>query len=439
MPVTQRYAYPRALARSQAFTVTVDGQPVSVLATSAGHFCQWEQDGPVTVRIQAPQALEDAPLKPLARRLRATAVAGALEATLPGPGHYVLELEHLPALYLCAGAPEAQRPDPSDPRVRFFRAGQVYEVGILTLGPGETLYVEGGAVLRGAVRASSAHGVRIRGCGIIDNSYFGPGAPEGRQRPLLVEHTTDAVVEDIVLIEPAIWTCVIAACSDVRLERLRIFGSRITGDGIDIVGSDHIRIRDCLIRAGDDCIVLKSCDFAPEGADPGYLRNVHDVIAERCVLHSFSGGSALEIGHELRCQEVHDVIFRDIDILGVHEWGAAIALHNCDHATVHHVLYEDIRIEHYWVWLIDCRVVHSMYARTPERGRIQDITFRRLAVTQSRYNRGVSTSHFAGFDPEHRVERLRFEGCTVNGQPLRSLDDIDGFIRHADAPVFLPG
>lgn len=85
-----------------------------------------------------------------------------------------------------------------------------------------------------------------------------------------------------------------------------------------------------------------------------------------CVLHSYLGGSALETGHELHCSEVRGVVFRDIDILAVHDFGAALAIHNADHALVTDILYEDIRVEHHWIAAIDLRVIKTRYSATPE-------------------------------------------------------------------------
>ena len=434
MPTPTRF--PRCLATSQRFRVAVGGQPATVLTTSAGEICQWEHDGPVEVRIAADRPIKEATVRPLARRIQARIVDGEAVIAISQPGQTAVEIDGQPVLYLLAEPPEEARPDPKDPRVRYFAGGQVHEVGELALSSGQILYLEAGAVLRGAILVSRAQDVRLCGRGIIDNSFFSRGNPDGTRRPLLIEHSEGVRVEGLIFIEPATWTIQVAACRAVDIGAVKIFGSLIASDGIDIVGSEAVRVHDCLIRTADDCVALKSVEYARMGEDDGYCRDVRDVTVERCLLHSYGGGSALEIGFELRCAEVCDVVFRDLDILGVHEWGAAIAIHNTDQAVVHRILYEDIRVEHYWVWLFDVRIVDSRYARSAERGHIRDITVRRLDVTVLEYNLGVSTSHFGGYDHHHRVERVRFEDCRYAGKPMRSLDDFDGYARHADGIVF---
>ena len=53
-------------------------------------------------------------------------------------------------LFLFAGAPATDKPDPSDPDVRYFDGGQTHEPGLVHLESGETVYVEGRAFVKGA-------------------------------------------------------------------------------------------------------------------------------------------------------------------------------------------------------------------------------------------------------------------------------------------------
>ena len=59
--------------------------------------------------------------------------------------------------------------DKAAPGVRYFGPG-VHEVGNLELEDGETLFLDGGAVLYGSVWAIHKKNVRIVGYGVIDGS-----------------------------------------------------------------------------------------------------------------------------------------------------------------------------------------------------------------------------------------------------------------------------
>jgi len=432
----QIYSYPRALPRSATYRVAFDGVVALPLTTSAGEFLQCVVDAPVQVVVRAHRAFNAAVVRPLARGIAVAISEGAAHFLLPGPGHYFVEIDGLPALYLFAEHPEQDAPRGPGPGLRYFASGQVHEVGELALGADERIYIAGGAVVRGAIRGVHADGARISGRGILDNSYFRPGNPDGTKRSIMLEFSERVRIEGIVIIEPGTWTVECAACRAVEISELKILGLLQASDGIDIVGCEQVLIRDCFIRAGDDCVALKACDYSPWGRNPDFCRDVRDVIVERCVLHSFLGGSALEIGHELRCSEVRGVVFRDIDILAVHDFGAALAIHNADHALVADILYEDIRVEHHWIAAIDLRVVKTRYSATAERGRIRNVVLRRVTIMESIYNAGYTISHIGGWDAEHLAQEIRFEDCTYGGRLITSLDDFECYARHAGQVSF---
>ena len=46
---------------------------------------------------------------------------------------------------------------------------------------------------------------------------------------------------------------------NVLIEDVNVLGKVITGDGVDIVGCENVVLRNCFIRANDDCISIKAC------------------------------------------------------------------------------------------------------------------------------------------------------------------------------------
>jgi hypothetical protein len=128
-----------------------------------------------------------------------------------------------------------------------------------------------------------------------------------------------------------------------------------------------------------------------------------------CVFINDRGGNATEIGYELRCDHVRNITFRNCDVLSVHGHGAPFAIHNGDHATVSDVLYEDIRVEHYYDKIIDFRVLHSQWNRDDERGQIRNISLRNIKIMPAIYNEGYTISVIGGYDAEHTVENIVLE------------------------------
>jgi polygalacturonase len=152
-------------------------------------------------------------------------------------------------------------------------------------------------------------------------------------------------IRGITVVDGGQWHVVPGGCKNVEIEDINIMSRVCTGDGIDIVGCEDVIVRNSFIRASDDCICIKAASHP----DPAANRNVKNILAESCVLWNAEPGNALEIGYELRCDEVCDITFRDIDVVHCEyegsQSGGVLTIHNADRAYIHDIYYEDIRIE----------------------------------------------------------------------------------------------
>jgi hypothetical protein len=280
--------------------VRAGSQEVFVYRTSAGDFAAFGCRGRVTIEIEAPRAAQSVRIGPARHGIQATTEGNRIRFVLPGPVNLWVEIEGLDSLFIFAHDADQKAPKPDDPGVKYFRGGQIYEVGELRLQDNETLYLEGGAVVRGCIRATGARNVRIAGPGVLDGSYYRRGIDA--HRSVLLEGCRDSRVEDLIVIEPTAWMVVLGACQDVVVRNLRELGAVGGTDGVDIVGSKGIRVENCFCRNGDDCIVVKSLDLRPHGRDAtvDYSGDVEDIEVSGCALMAYIGGQAMEIGHELR-------------------------------------------------------------------------------------------------------------------------------------------
>jgi len=207
------------------------------------------------------------------------------------------------------------------------------------------------------------------------------------------------------------------------------------------VSTRDVLIEGCFLRNNDDCVVIKAMQFhnRPEVAlNNGVARNndVENILVRDCTFVNDRGGNAMEIGYELRADHIRNVSFINCDVLSVHGHGAAFAIHNGDHALVSDILYEDIRIEHYYDKLVDIRVLHSQWNRDPERGQVRNIVFRNIRAMPTKNNEGYTISVIGGFDSEHTVEGVVFENCYLNEQKVETADQLDLYIKHASGIEF---
>lgn len=426
------YPLPEGLPLSSIFQVWLDGQPAPVAHAGFADMVIAAGSGPFHFVIEVPLPVTSASVRPQRWGLKAAIQSNRVAVELPGPAKVMVEISGHKPILLVAHAPEQNRPDPADPAVRFFAAGQVYEVGRLRLSAGETLYIEGGAVVRGALHAVEANGLRIAGHGILDGSSFGP---ENSQRSIMIEKSQDVVVEGLTMLRPSTWMIALGVCDRVVVRDVAQIGEVVCSDGVDVVGSCDVLIEDCLLTNNDDCVAIKSLGAPGQVPDRvwDWRRDVRGVLVRNCTMLNWGSGNVMEIGFELQAESISDIVFQHIDVIGSHVYSAVFSIHNGDRATVRGVRFEDISVEHMWSKLIDIRIMQSRYTVDKEPGQIRDILFRDIRCISNTFN---TPSLIGGFDEHHTVDNVRFENFQIGGKPVRNADDLHAFLRHAHNLTF---
>lgn len=429
------YTYPSGWPRSEMYRVQINGRPVDVAATGVGDFVSLAFQGPIEVEVEANFPLAGAVLQPVSRGIQPVIQANRARWQMASPVDLCFQPLGQKPFFFYASSPSQDLPTSG---VRRFRSGQIHDIGELELHDGETLYLEGGAVVRGCVRASGARNIRIAGPGILAGDFYQPGA--NSRRSIVFDNCQHCQIENIIMVRPSSWMIVIGGSQDISVHGVRQLGECLCSDGVDVVGSQRIEIADCFLRNGDDCVAIKALDYrgdATTRATADWRQNVEDVVVRRCALLSYSGAAAMEIGYETRCDSIRRIQFTDCDVLGVHQgFGAPFGIHNGDRATVSDVVWENIRVEHYYGKLVDFRVLHARYSQDAERGHIRDVTLRQIRVQNSQFNAGYSISLIGGYDAAHRVQNINFEDFQIDGQAARSGDDFDLHTRHASGIGF---
>jgi hypothetical protein len=426
------YIYPPEQPRSPRYTLRLNGMPIDVLHTRVADFTAFDWATPVEAEVTVSEPFSSAVLRPLGRGIPLRIEGHTIRFPIDRPQNLCLEVVGQPELFLYANPPERNRPSPADPGVRFFEAGKIHDVGRLELHAGETLYIEGGAVLRGALHATDAHGLRIAGRGILDGSCYSRDRGD-HIRSVILEHSNNLHIEDVILINPNTWMLVLGNCEDVEISNLKEIGEVMSSDGIDIVGSRRVHITGCCLRNNDDNVVVKSLDIAASMADPTrtWCHDATDILVEDCVLWNAPAGNAMEIGHELRTTRIANVTFRNIDVLCVHGHGAVFSIHNGDRALVENILWEDIRIEHHYDKFIDFRVIKSRYSQDKVIGRIRNVRLKNILVHESPFNAGYTISLISGLDASKPTEDVVIENLFYHDRKITAAEQIDLHTRHA--------
>lgn len=456
------YNYSPELTSSKTYRVTVGDQPVFVMDTPIpASYATFGINGETLIRIETTTDVKWVDIRPKSLGIKPVMKNKVITFSVSKPCHLSVEINgsiKYP-LFIFVNPIEV-KPSKSDPNVLFFEGGKIHKPGTIFPKSNQTVYIEGGAVVVGAISGKNVENVKIAGYGILDGSnnnqlsgadmaaifnvhgrYEAPGK---YQRFVEFIDSKDISIEGLVLHNSTTWQVVPVNCDRVNIFNLKLVSDNPSDDGIDIVRSRKVMVSNCFIRTKDDCVAIKAhLKYAP-GV------NTEDVLVKDCVFWNAAWGNGIEIGFELQSDFIRNIRFENIDIIHV-ESGAVISIHNSDRGTVTDVIYSDIRIEDAYQKLFDLGIFRSKYCTdgtsNPEevnllqypgiwdgallipegkkgyhaqfRGHIRNITFRNIQVVDGLFPFSV----FAGYDQNHLIENITIENLTVHGKKITNIDD----------------
>lgn len=464
-----RYAFPPEFPTSSVYGVTVDGQGLAALQTQKGAVLSFGMRGAVELNVRLPAAPRSVVVRPLSSGIQAVADGNGFRLNVPRPMNLSVEIDgNLDDPLFVFANPESVVPDRKDPKVKYFEGGKIHDVGEIVLKDGETLYLEGGAVVRGVVRALGASHVAVKGPGILDG-----GTRNHKTNMLVVRECRDVYLEDFILLDPFGWSMHLSGSQQVRLRNTHVIGWRDNSDGLDIEYSKDVQVDGCFWRTNDDCIAIKAI-YPPglkgvpfeEMIDPESIGGhavdrvpgdcIGDIEIRNCVLWNDVKGQGFEIGFELRIDEIRGVRFHDSDIIHV-LGGGAFTIHNGDQARIHDLVVENIRVEDtdrlidfhvgLSIYSVDCpkefhrsnpqRVVpprrprvannpYQWFVPEPEqiagheafRGSVEGVVFRNVRLLTP----AKSGSMMNGFSRAKGISNVRFENLRIGDQRVDSAE-----------------
>jgi hypothetical protein len=368
-------------------------------------FANFDTSGPVTVRITSRRPLGKTVVRP-ATGARLTVVdEHTLTLELDGPRKVSVEPDGKRGpLFLFANPLEEDIPAEDAPDVIYFGPG-IHHPGAIEAGDNQTVYLAGGAVVKGAIVARGKN-IRIAGRGILDSSDY-----EWREGP---HHVTvgiygeDIKVSGITIRGSSHWTIVPQHSRRVTVSNVKICGGRVQNDdGINPCNSQDVLITDCFIRTDDDCVALKGLEFN------GQNSNVERITVEKSILWCDRARIFL-LGHESRADFMRDIVLRDLDI--IHFAGTPFLFEPGEDMRLENVRVKNVRLHgEGQEEFIRLKPVVNQYMRKKTPGFVRDIVFEDVALTGKP---GAYRIQIAGADAEHGVEDVTFTGVTLNGTPL---------------------
>lgn len=332
------------------------------------------QEGPYQVEIEfLNAAAESAVVRPLALGIQPEIREGKVCFSLDGPANLSVEYNGQTegALHLFLDEPDADKPDASAGKVRYFGPG-VYRDQIITVKSNETLYLDEGCVLYGQIYCGLGKNFTIAGHGVLCGSVYDRW--KDTIVPVNLSNCSGFTIRDITILDPSAWTVNLLKCKDAAIDNVKIVSARSNSDGFTFQNCQNITVKNCFVRSWDDSLVVK-----------GYNGDVDGITFDTCTLWTDLAQSC-EIGYETRAKKIENITFRNITVLhSFHK--PVISIHNSDHAAVKHVLFENIIVEDAQMgkgdgtpYLIDLTTTASQWSATLNRGTIEDVVIRNVQV-----------------------------------------------------------
>ena len=278
-------------------------------------------------------------IKPYARNVQYEKRGEQIVFTLKENGGYILELDDYHGmLYIFNNKP---CPCEAPETVTHYFGKGVHFPGKIVLHSNESVYLEKDALVYGCIFAENAENIHIYGNGIFDDS----GEERFCEESCYETYTNGNIkfydcknikIEGVGFTNSAIWCVNLFHCFDVDIDGINVFGQwRYNTDGIDIVNSQRVTIKNSFVHSFDDSITVK-------GIDKYAFASNEDILIENCVLWC-DWGRTCEIGLETMCSEYKNITFRNCDLLRA--GSVACDIQNGDCAEVHNILFENIRVE----------------------------------------------------------------------------------------------
>lgn len=281
-----------------------------------------------------------------------------------------------------------------------------YDVGTLTLGSGETMYVAGGAVLNGNVEIKNADGAKVIGRGMIYPA---------RNIGVMVSNSKNVEVNGIFTTQ-----CAVGGSDSIHVENVKVMSSYGWGDGFNVFASDNVSYKHIFARTSDDCTTI----YATRKGFNGGCKNVltEDAVLWADVAHPFMiglHGSAAELGVDAPADTITNIVYRDIDVIDMNEnqidYQGVFAIIAGDNNIVKDITFDNIRVENFRKGkLIDMRIAwNKKYCAAPG-ACIENVLFKDIYYNGDR----SELSLMIGYDESRKIKGVTFDNLVINGKHI---------------------
>jgi len=435
------YNGPTTMKSSENAIISANGTELFVYDVMVNHQRIWSADsmptdtpmtyfdfsGCVTIDIRMPglpKGVESAAVLPSSMGISPTVKDGVVSFTVTEAGQYtvIFNDDVNKAVHIFANPLQTDIPDPAAPDVYYIPAGE-WTIDAISLKDGQTLYLEGGAVLHSVVSVSSVSDVKICGRGMIDGSDYPAWNQTGSYArvPIDLNHAKNITVEGIILANGNCWNFNSYACTNVRVDNVKIISGRQNGDGFTFQSCrDHV-VTNSFARTWDDSLVIKNYSASTDGITFRNMQVWTDLAQSMEIGYETDKGYTLD-------PEISNVLFEDITVLyNFHK--PVISIHNSDDAYVHDITYHNIMVENAYMQgdngnnkeLIEMTLQNSGWSTvTDEFGSIDNVLIDGLTVVRTPEDK-VPRSRMSGVGEDNMITNVTLRNVNILGSPIEDL------------------
>jgi len=266
------------------------------------------------------------------KTIDACAAAGGGQVLFPASHVYLsgpIQLKSNINLHLEAGAVLLANPDE-----------KIYTKSAFRDNPGEGTIWIGGEKLENVMLSGlgeiNGNGISFMGAELEDSYVLKPfNIMDPRPHVITIIGGKNIRIHDLKIGNAAYWTIHLIGCDDVVISGLTLLNSLKVrnSDGIDLDHSRNVRISDCYIESGDDCICLKNRREYEE------FGNCENITVTNCTMTSRS--CAIKIGSE-NMDTIRQVLFNNCIIKNSNR---GVGIQNRDEGVVSDVIFSNMIIE----------------------------------------------------------------------------------------------
>lgn len=360
-------------------------------------------DGTVEVEVTSLKGrIDSCRVRPLSYGIAADASGDKLTFTLDRPRMLSVEVngDIFHNLQLFANAPQPKVKKGKN--VRYYGPGYYDLKGdSIHLKTGETLFIDGGAYIKGYVSTYGSDNVRIVGHGIVN--------PERQQAGIMVRYSRNVTVDG-----PVTTQLPVGGSDGVSVSNAKCISWYGWGDGMNVFASNNVTYNHVFCRTSDDCSTIYCTRLGYHGG----CRNIKvtDAVYWADVAHPIMIGLHGDIS---RNEVIENVVYEDVDILDQAErqidYQGCIGINNGDNILIRDVTFRRFRVESLRCgMLFNFRVCfNKKYCSAPGRG-IENVTVDGLTYNGRQPNMSI----MVGYNEERKIKGVKINGLVINGTPI---------------------